>query len=279
MLLGAGTQFMQQFSGINVTSYYLPTVLITSVGLTEKLARLLAACNAVSYLLFSLIGIPNVERWGRRKMLMYAAAGQFFCYLMITILLGLNGQPDFGAKKEVASASVAFFFLYYVFFGIGFQGVPWLYPTEINSLAMRTKGAAIGTATNWMCNFIVVEITPIGIQSLKWRFYIIWVVFNLAFVPLVYFIYPETAGRTLEDLDAYFHENPPLLVFRDKDVTMSTRPAKYIAKEEDNVRRASSVDPSAFRRQSRISLPSTQSYRQDDEKTERGESYSEKRDV
>jgi hypothetical protein len=34
------------------------------------------------------------------------------------------------------------------------QGVPWLYPTEINSLAMRTKGAAIGTATNWIFNFM-----------------------------------------------------------------------------------------------------------------------------
>jgi len=252
MILGAGTQFMQQFAGINVTSYYLPTVLISSVGLTEELARLLAACNSVSYLLFSLIGIPNVERWGRRKMLMYAAAGQCFCYLMITILLGLNEQPDFGAKKQVASASVAFFFLYYIFFGIGFQGVPWLYPTEINSLAMRTKGAAIGTATNWMCNFIVVEITPIGIQSLGYRFYVIWVVFNLAFVPTVYFFYPETAGRTLEDLDAYYRESPPLLVFRDKDVTSSKRPAKYIEAEDANVRRASSVDAGTFRRSSRI---------------------------
>ena len=63
-------------AGINVTSYYLPTVLIESVGLTNNMARLLAGCNSVSYLLFSLIGIPNVERWGRRKMLMYAAAGQ-----------------------------------------------------------------------------------------------------------------------------------------------------------------------------------------------------------
>ena len=61
LLLGAGAQAMQQFAGINVTSYYLPTVLIQSVGLEEKLARLLAACNSVSYLLFSLIGIPNVE--------------------------------------------------------------------------------------------------------------------------------------------------------------------------------------------------------------------------
>lgn len=134
----------------SVTSYYLPTVLIRSVGLDEKLARLLAACNSVSYLLFSLIGIPNVERWGRRKMLMYAAAGQCFCYVMITGLLShAEGYPN---SKQCATASVAFFFLYYVFFGIGFQGVPWLYPTEINSLATRTQGAAIGTATNWMCN-------------------------------------------------------------------------------------------------------------------------------
>lgn len=46
---------------MQVTSYYLPTVLIKSVGLEEKLARLLAACNSVSYLAFSMIGIPNVE--------------------------------------------------------------------------------------------------------------------------------------------------------------------------------------------------------------------------
>jgi hypothetical protein len=115
--------------------------------LEEKMARLLAACNNVSYLLFSLIGIPKVEIWGRRKMLIFAAAGQSFCYLLITILIRYNEKPGYAHGHEVASASVAFFFLYYVFFGIGMQGVPWLYPTEINSLSMRTKGAAAGTAT------------------------------------------------------------------------------------------------------------------------------------
>lgn len=62
-------------------------------------------------------------------MLIYAAAGQGFCYMIITILLRYNELPGYPAAKEVASASVAFFFLYYIFFGIGFQGVPWLYPT------------------------------------------------------------------------------------------------------------------------------------------------------
>lgn len=112
------------------------------------MARLLAACNSVSYLAFSMIGIPNVERWGRRKMMMYAAAGQCFCYLIITILLRYNEMPGYAHADQMAKGSVAFFFLYYVFFGIGFQGVPWLYPAEINSLSMRTKGAALGTATS-----------------------------------------------------------------------------------------------------------------------------------
>lgn len=65
-------------------------------------------------------------------------------------------------------------------------------------------------------NFIVVEITPIGIRNLGWQFYIIWTVFNGAFVPLVYLFYPETAGRTLEDIDRYFMEHSNILVFRDK---------------------------------------------------------------
>ncbi|EGP88531.1 unnamed protein product [Zymoseptoria tritici ST99CH_1A5] len=247
LFLGMGAQAMQQLSGINVTSYYLPTVLIESVGFGETMARLLAACNSVSYLLFSLIGIPNVERWGRRKMLMYAAAGQGFCYLMITILLALSDKPGFAHASEVASASVAFFFLYYVFFGIGFQGVPWLLPSEINGLAMRNKGAALGTATNWIFNFMVVEITPIGIQNLGWKFYIVWLVMNMSFVPFVYFFYPETAGRTLEDLDRYFASpaGKKVFVHRDKVATSSKRPLEYIEREENQIRRASSVNPRA----------------------------------
>ncbi|KAL8998737.1 MAG: hypothetical protein Q9169_002292 [Polycauliona sp. 2 TL-2023] len=271
LLLGAGTQAMQQLAGINVTSYYLPTVLVESVKLDNSLARLLAACNSVSYLLFSLIGIPNVERWGRRKMMMYAAgtlachsyflccsqtdpltaAGQCFCYLMITILIRYSEILEEDAATKVASASIAFFFLYYIFFGIGWQGVPWLYPTEINSLAYRTKGAALGTATNWICNFMVVEITPIGIQSLQWKFYIIWTIFNASFVPIVYLFYPETADRTLEDIDRLFRDEPSIFVFRDKDAISEKRPLKYIEHYENERRRNSSVvsaDPEAMKR-------------------------------
>ncbi len=101
---------------------------------------------------------------------------------------------------------------------------------------------------------MVVEITPIGIQNLAWKFYIIWTVLNASFVPILYFIYPETADRSLEDIDEYYRTNPPLLVFRDKDVTCSKRPEKYRIREEEEVRRASSADPLAFRRSSKVGM-------------------------
>jgi hypothetical protein len=209
---------------------YMPTVLTTLVGLSPDLARLLAACNSVQYLLWALLGIRQVDKWGRRNTLIFGAMVQCFCYIIITSLLRYNELLGYPNSQQVASASVAFFFLYYVFFGIGMQGIPWceypiynlsswrlsltsslVYPTEINSLTMRTKGAALGAATNWNLNFMVLEITPIGIQNLGWRFYIVWIALNAAMVPAVYFFYPETAGRTLEDIDEYYRTDPPLL--------------------------------------------------------------------
>jgi hypothetical protein len=58
---------------------------------------------------------------------------------------------------------------------------------------------------------------------------------------LVYFFYPETAGRTLEDLDRFFMSDAPLLVFRDKEAIASKRPDRYIENEKAEIRRHSSV--------------------------------------
>lgn len=111
-----------------------------------------------------------------------------------------------------------------------------VYPTEINSLTMRTKGAALGAATNWIFNFMVVEITPVGIQNLGWRFYIVWIALNAGMVPAVYLFYPETAGRTLEDMDDYYRGNPPLLACLDKEAISSKRPKRYQTRDEHIIR-------------------------------------------
>jgi hypothetical protein len=179
----------------------------------------------VSYLLFSLVAIPNIERWGRRNPIMYAA-GQALCFVFVTVLITYSELEGYQYQEQVASASVPFF-LYYIFFGIGWQGVPWQYPNEINSASMRTKASALGTAGDWIFKSIVVEITPIGIEKLGWQSYIIWTVFNASFVPIVYLFYLETSDSTLEDIDRLFRENGDILIFRDKNAIATERTAAY----------------------------------------------------
>ncbi|KAJ6436261.1 sugar transporter [Purpureocillium lavendulum] len=233
LLLGIGSLVMKELTGINVLSYYLPTVLISSVGLSNTTARLLTACNSISYLLASLVAIPQIERWGRRKLLIYGAAGQGLCYLIITVCVRFNELSSYPNQTAMAKASIAFFFLFYVFFGIGWQGVPWLYPTEINSLSMRTRGTALSTAIDWAFNYMVVQITPIGIERLHWKFYIIWTVFNFCSIVVVYLFYPETADRSLEDMDRFFRENHDVFVFRHKNGISTIRPEEVGIRARD----------------------------------------------
>jgi MFS family permease len=148
---------------LGLDSYYLPTVLIEYVGLSQERARLMTGINATTYLVVSCLAVPLVEKIGRRGLMLSSTAGQMLCFLIITVLLKFGEN-----NNSIATASIAFFFLYYIAFGIGMLGVPWLYPTEINSLPMRTKGAAVATAANWISNFVIVEVTPIGIQNMGW---------------------------------------------------------------------------------------------------------------
>lgn len=64
----------------------------------------------------------------------------------------------------------------------------------------------------WKQNYMVVQVTPPGIQNLGWRFWIIWAVICFTFIPVTYLFYPETAGRTLEDIDRYFEGKPGIIV-------------------------------------------------------------------
>lgn len=130
------------------------------------------------------------------------------------------------------AVAVTFFFLFFASFGSGVLGVPWLYPTEINALEMRTKGASLAMATNWIMNYMVAEITPSGIANLGWKFWVIWAVICFSFVPTTYFFYPETANRSLEDIDRFFDTNPGIFIHNNKLATQLQRPDIY--EEADN---------------------------------------------
>lgn len=119
----------------------LPLVLQNSVGLSNNLARLLAACNSVSYLVFSFAGLVLIERAGRRKLMIWGAAGQCVCYIFISGLLSQTNSPTHGV--QFGAGATAFFFLYYVFFGICWQVSAAIKCCSLPSMLNILQGSAL----------------------------------------------------------------------------------------------------------------------------------------
>ena len=86
---------------------------------------------------------------------------------------------------------------------------------------MRTKGAALATACDWLFNYFVVQTTPIGIHYLKWGLYLVYAVLNACFVPIIYYFIVETAGKSLEQIDRWFAANPGWLVHKAGDTAFT----------------------------------------------------------
>ncbi|KAM0554936.1 hypothetical protein ACHAPJ_006672 [Fusarium lateritium] len=78
-----------------------------------------------------------------------------------------------------------------------------------------------GASSLW--NFTVVMITPVIINRLQWKAYLIFMVTNFLFVPIFYFIYPETSNFKLEDIDLVFSQGGnPVSIARQMSKDMKT---------------------------------------------------------
>ncbi|KAL8701117.1 MAG: hypothetical protein Q9201_005082 [Fulgogasparrea decipioides] len=161
-------------------------------GKNRNLSRVLLGAGPYMPYLF-------IEKAGRRKVTMLSAAGCSFCMVMISIMLKVNTLVS-------NWVFVAFTFLFFDIFSWGILPVSWMYASEIMPLRTRNKGVALGVGSHWLSNFVVVYVTPTAIDNLGFKLYIIWAVLNASFVPITYLFYPETARRSLEDMDEVFYQ-------------------------------------------------------------------------
>lgn len=109
-----------------------------------------------------------IDRFGRRSLMLTGLSLQSLAYIVVAISLGLLVK----APHALGIVTVSFLFLYYAVFGCTWGMVPWVYQSEINSLALRTVGSAAATSFNWLFGFVCTQFTPTGIKNIGYRFYI-----------------------------------------------------------------------------------------------------------
>ncbi|KAJ5317290.1 hypothetical protein N7508_001798 [Penicillium antarcticum] len=196
VLIAMSAQALAQLNGINVISYYAPLV-FESAGWSGRSAILMTGINGISYLLSTVPPWYLVDGWGRRPILLSGAVAMIISLSLISyfIYIDITATP---------TLTVIFVMIYNAAFGASWGPIPWLYPPEILPLSIRAKGASLSTASNWAFNWLVGEVTPVLQAAIKWRLYLVHAFFCACSFVLVYFLYPETSGVRLEDMNILF---------------------------------------------------------------------------
>ncbi|KAF7557712.1 hypothetical protein G7Z17_g434 [Cylindrodendrum hubeiense] len=139
----------------------------------------------------------------------------FYVPSALTLNVGMDASTAqivsgcFEGNEKTATAAVAFFFLYMLIFGLTINCAPWVYVPEILPLHARIRGSALAISSEWLWNFIVVMISPILINRIQWKGYLIFMAIAYAFVPIIYLFYPETSNLSLEEIDYLFMDGGP----------------------------------------------------------------------
>ncbi|OMH83511.1 putative glucose transporter rco-3 [Zancudomyces culisetae] len=209
LLLGIILQVLQQLTGINAIIYYAGQIVKTTNLTSGDGVFIGAAMVGVVNFVSTIPAVIYVDKLGRRKLLIFGAIGAALCHFVVVITSLIGGgwddNGDYGyTNKSCAWAGLIFLYAFLCFFAVSWGPVCWIYPPEIFSTAMRSKATSITAASNWVMNFIIGLVVPIIINPLGWGLYLIFGASMVVAAFLVWAFYPETKGKTYEQIDAEF---------------------------------------------------------------------------
>ncbi|KAH0840104.1 general substrate transporter [Lanmaoa asiatica] len=203
-IVGITCQMFAQLNGINAILYFLPSNL-TRAGFSISRSLLYAGACALVYCSGTIPAMFLIDKWGRRTILLI---GSVVLAASLSIVGGLqyhsNSLPDGPSRIPVADGLFFGVCFYLFFFGATWGPGPWLLGAEIFPLRARAKGMSLSTGTNWLFNFIIAFITPPLFEVMNAGYYFLLVGFCIISFIVVWFIYPETAHKTLEELGEVF---------------------------------------------------------------------------
>ncbi|KAK1707872.1 MFS sugar transporter [Colletotrichum lupini] len=198
LLLGCGVQAFGQLSGVNVINYYGPRI-YESLGIDNQTSLMIIGISGSLSIVWCSIGLWALERIGRVKPLIFSAVGCGLA-LVVNAVLSKYLPTENGNQLRAMVAMNFVFSFFFTMTGI----ISWVYPAEIFPIEIRAKGNAIATLMNWSLNLVFAQVSPLAFTSVGFRYFFAFFVFNLCAALSYGLFYPETAGRTLEQMDVLF---------------------------------------------------------------------------
>ncbi|KFZ09049.1 hypothetical protein V502_08982 [Pseudogymnoascus sp. VKM F-4520 (FW-2644)] len=204
LALGMGIQAFGQLSGINVVNYY-GVPIYKLLGIDTRTSLMIIGISGSLSIVYCAFGLYFLERVGRIKPMIFSAIGCAFTLLVNAILsqyyvTGANSEtPNSNALRAMVAMNLVFSF-FFTFTGI----ITWVYPAEIFPVEIRARGNSLSTLMNWCLGLLIGQISPLALDAVGFRYFYAFFVFNLCAALCYIFLFPETKGKTLEQMDTIF---------------------------------------------------------------------------
>lgn len=206
LMLGAGAQALQQWTGINAIIYYAPTI-FEQIGLTGGTIGLLATgvVGIVNFVM-TIPAVLFVDNFGRKPLLMWGEANMAISHAVLAAVIKVYGGRFNQGFAAAGNGAVFMVYWYIANFAVTWGPLAWVVSAEVFPLDMRAKGMSISSAINWIMNFTVALTTPVMFRNIGYGTYLVFMAFCIIGFIYAAFILPELKGLSLEEVDAIFHD-------------------------------------------------------------------------
>ncbi|KAF4121659.1 MFS transporter, SP family, solute carrier family 2 (myo-inositol transporter), member 13 [Geosmithia morbida] len=206
-------QGLQQLCGFNSLMYFSATI-FTMVGFRSP--TLTSLVVAVTNLIFTTVALSLIDRVGRRRILLrsipFMIAGLLAAAFGFSLIPAPSSEGRDGSREAQAASGfgapiiLVSIMVYVASFALGLGNVPWM-QSELFPLSVRSLGSGVATATNWGSNFAIgLTFLPLmDALTPPWTFVLYALVCVGGYV-LIWRIYPETAGLSLEEATALLED-------------------------------------------------------------------------
>ncbi|KAF1920209.1 general substrate transporter [Ampelomyces quisqualis] len=196
--------FFGQWSGNNVVSYFMPSMVKQAGILDPNKQLLINAINPIFSMIAAIYGATLLDKLGRRKMLMGGLVGGLVSYILLTAFTA-TATPSNGLSYGV----IVSIYLFGIFFAWGWTPLQTLYAVECLENRTRAKGSGL--------NFLFLNIAmvvntygiSVGMEAIGWRLYLVYIGWICVELAIIFWFFVETAGKTLEELKDIFEAPNP----------------------------------------------------------------------
>ena len=183
-----------QLSGINAIMYYAPRI-FEMTGLTKDTALLQAVSIGITNMIFTLLAISVIDKFGRKTLLIVGSVG-------MVIFLGLTAQAFY--TQDTGGYAVMFYLVGFIaFFAFSQGAVIWVFMSEIFPNKVREQGQTLGSFTHWIMAAAISWTFPVFVESSSnggFYSFLLFSVMMLVHGIFVWKVLPETKGKSLEGI-------------------------------------------------------------------------------